>query len=712
MKNTPQTVKKNNIRRISFIASGIALNVLLAFLMVRFRIPLYLDTPGTVMISVVGGPFAGIVTAMATNIITSAFDGYDLYYAFINALIALCAARFAKRGFFKRPAMIALFILITGVFSGAVGLPIQWAFIGDAQHTLLGETAIGLSVITDIPYTLTFLIISILTAILDKGISTAIALVILRLLPDKLLEDIKSAGWRQRPLSDKEQKSIKEWSRDIRISTGLRMTMTLIASSVLIAVSIAWVGIHMYFDTAKADRTANAYNAARLSADIIDADNVYDYISEGDQAPGYSETADMLRKIKANSIGVEKLYVVTIEDNGMRVVFDQAPEDDPERYATGDIISFSEEVLPYADELKAGEDIGPVTRDSITGWMESVYYPVRNKDGDCVCYVVVDVSLRYVADFMKGFILRSGLILSGFFILVIAYGIWTTGIYNAYPISSIASCVDRFTTGDESQEILDENVKTIRTLDIRTGDEVEKLYQAICRLTLNQAEQMRSIRHLATSTAKMQDGLIITMADMVENRDSDTGAHIQKTSAYVKIIVEGLKRKGYYAEKITPKFMSDVVRSAPLHDVGKINIPDEVLNKPGKLTPEEFEIMKTHTTAGKKILENAIDTVQGGNYLKEARNMAAYHHERWDGKGYPEGLHGEVIPLSARIMAIADVFDALTSPRIYKPAFPLDKALDIITDGSGTQFDPKCVEAFMDSLSEAKVILKKYNENA
>ena len=199
------------------------------------------------------------------------------------------------------------------------------------------------------------------------------------------------------------------------------------------------------------------------------------------------------------------------------------------------------------------------------------------------------------------------------------------------------------------------------------------------------------------------------MADMVENRDSDTGAHIQKTAAYVRIIVEGLRKKGYYAGKITPKFISDVVRSAPLHDVGKINISDKILNKPGKLTDEEFEIMKSHTTAGRKIIERAIGMVEGENYLKEARNMAAYHHERWDGKGYPEGLHGEVIPLSARIMAVADVFDALTSPRVYKPAFSLEKALTIIEEGKGTQFDEKCVEVLMDSLDEVKFILRKYN---
>ncbi|MBR6302621.1 MAG: HD domain-containing protein, partial [Lachnospiraceae bacterium] len=236
-----------------------------------------------------------------------------------------------------------------------------------------------------------------------------------------------------------------------------------------------------------------------------------------------------------------------------------------------------------------------------------------------------------------------------------------------------------------------------------------KLYGSVERMLLNQTEQFRSIRRLSESTAQMQDGLIITMADMVENRDSDTGAHIQKTAAYVKILVEGLKDKGYYAEKITPKFISDIVRSAPLHDVGKINIPDEVLNKPGKLTDEEYAIMKTHTTAGKIILEKAMNTVKGGNYLKEARNMAAYHHERWDGKGYPEGLHGEIIPLSARIMAVADVLDALTSPRVYKPDFTLEKALTIIEEGRGTQFDPKVVEVLMDSLPEVQVILRKYS---
>ncbi len=318
---------------------------------------------------------------------------------------------------------------------------------------------------------------------------------------------------------------------------------------------------------------------------------------------------------------------------------------------------------------------------------------------------------EYIATYLSKFMWRILLIMSGILLVILAYGLWNTATYMVYPISSITIAVENFIQAGDDQKKLDKAIRELRSLNIHTDDEVERLYYAICNMASNQAEQMRSIRRFSDSTAKMQDGLIVTMADLVEKRDSSTGSHIQKTAAYVKIIVEGLKKKGYYAGKVNSKFVSDVIRSAPLHDIGKIHIPDSVLNKAGELTDEEYEIIKAHTTAGMKIMENAISTVSGENYLKEARNMAAYHHERWDGTGYPEGLHGEVIPLSARIMAVADKFDALTSERVYMKPISFEEAVLMIQEGSGTEFDPKRVEVFTEALPEVKVVYRKYNKN-
>ena len=208
----------------------------------------------------------------------------------------------------------------------------------------------------------------------------------------------------------------------------------------------------------------------------------------------------------------------------------------------------------------------------------------------------------------------------------------------------------------------------------------------------------RSFYHERVS--HMQSGMITFMAEVVENRDDNTGGHIRRTAQYVELIAKELKRQGLYSDILTEKYMADMVVAAPLHDIGKIHIPDAVLNKPGKLTEDEFEIMKTHTTAGEELLTHAKEELGESGYLNTALEMAAYHHEWWNGKGYPYGISGTEIPLCARIMAVADVFDALTSKRCYKNAMPLEKAYAIIREESGTHFDPMVVEAFFAAVED------------
>ena len=200
---------------------------------------------------------------------------------------------------------------------------------------------------------------------------------------------------------------------------------------------------------------------------------------------------------------------------------------------------------------------------------------------------------------------------------------------------------------------------------------------------------------------------VIVIEQMVESRDQCTGDHVHKTAEYTRLIMDQMRKDGAYKDQLTDEFMADVVRSAPLHDIGKIHVPDAILNKPGKLSPEEFEQIKEHTTAGRDIIGKALDMVvadEASGYLHEAQNLAYCHHEKWNGTGYPQGLSGENIPLSARIMAVADVFDALISKRSYKDAFPFEKAMDIIREGVGTHFDPKVAEAFLRAESAVRKV--------
>lgn len=193
----------------------------------------------------------------------------------------------------------------------------------------------------------------------------------------------------------------------------------------------------------------------------------------------------------------------------------------------------------------------------------------------------------------------------------------------------------------------------------------------------------------------MQQHTIEGMADLVESRDHETGTHIKNTAYYVRLISEQLVRRGNFKNILTPRYIDVLERMAPLHDVGKITVSDMILLKPGKLTPEEFNQMKYHTISGASIIERLLTNIEDPSNVRIAQEIALCHHERWDGDGYPNGLSGTEIPLSARIMAIADVFDALISPRCYKIAFSLDEAFKIIEEGRSKHFDPVIVDTFL-----------------
>jgi putative two-component system response regulator len=197
-------------------------------------------------------------------------------------------------------------------------------------------------------------------------------------------------------------------------------------------------------------------------------------------------------------------------------------------------------------------------------------------------------------------------------------------------------------------------------------------------------------RHLQ----KLQNAVIFGFADLVENRDKATGGHVERTAAYIKILINTMEAKGIYGNEIKNIDKELFISSARLHDVGKISISDVILNKPGKLTDFEFEIMKTHTTEGEQAIDMIASRTDDVEFLSSARLFAGSHHERWDGKGYPRGLSGKDIPIHGRVMAIADVYDALVSERPYKKAFTEEEAVKIIMDNAVTQFDPLIADTF------------------
>ncbi|WP_137971729.1 two-component system response regulator [Pseudomonas sp. F(2018)] len=236
-----------------------------------------------------------------------------------------------------------------------------------------------------------------------------------------------------------------------------------------------------------------------------------------------------------------------------------------------------------------------------------------------------------------------------------------------------------------------------------------RLKDAADQLRARNAELDREVEQRTHELQAVHDVTILALASLAETRDNETGNHLRRTQNYVRTLALKLREQSRFAVQLDDQAIELLYKSAPLHDIGKVGIPDHILLKPGRFEPHEFEVMKRHPRLGYQALVHAEEMLGAPvPFLRIAKEIALCHHEKWDGSGYPQGLSGEAIPLSARLMAIADVYDAVISRRVYKPEMPHEKAVAIIREGCGSHFDPAVVEAFLSLEEEFQDIARRY----
>ncbi|MCR5294548.1 MAG: HD domain-containing protein [Lachnospiraceae bacterium] len=684
------------------ILSGIVINNIGVLLAGRFGLPVYLDSIGTILTAAVGGYLPGILVGFLSNLLSSIpGDSINAYYSLVSVLIAVASAYFSQKDFYRLSFRLLIPIAILAVLGGGGGSILTWFLygggIGEGISSGLAHRIYDSFLFNEFSAQL---LADLIYDLGDKAVSVLLVVLILHFLPKSASAFFNFTRWKDSAASIT---TLVGDGRKRGLSLRSKVLLILSASVTLIAFVISLISLRQFEEVVLEEQADIAGNFSQLAASYVDPEKVDSYIEQGEAAPGYLEMKSALEKIWNSTDSIAYLYAYQIREDGCHVVFDlDTPE--LEGGKPGDLVPFDESFAEYIPALLKGEAIDPIVTNDTFGWLLTVYRPVYDSAGNCKCYVAVDISMPELLGRERTFVAKILSLYFGFFIIILFTGIELSRRHIVDPINSLAAAAGALDF--ENEETRESALDMIDGLDIRTGDEIENLYHAINKNAHDTANYITEIQKKSETISRFQTGMINTMANLVESRDKNTGMHIKNTASYTRIITDQMKKEGIYADQLSDRFVEDVVASAPLHDIGKIVIPDSILNKPGRLTKEEFELMKTHSAEGAKIIEGVIASVgeEESGYLNEAMNLAHYHHEKWNGSGYPSGLSGQEIPLSARIMAVADVFDALVSKRSYKEGMPFEKAMSIIREGMGSHFDPNVAKAFMDASDRVREV--------
>ena len=687
-------------KALLLIVLGLLLNVVPAKLAIFFGIPLFLDCLGTVLTAMLGGYLPAVIVGFGVNAINGIAEPVAMYYGVLSIFIAVVATFLFRRGFFKSIWKLLVLILIFAMIGGGIGSIFTYALYGfNFGEGISAPFAIAFHDLMHWDRFTSQLCADVVIDVFDKSVIVLLSALIYHFIPNHVKEYLSEVNFARGNSAEKAS-----------FSNSLlnKVVLMVIVAEVLLGGLASIIGLFLYRDNSINNYISTARGVTESASIAIDAERVDEYIARGHEAEGYDRIKRILEQMQKSFPHTKYLYVYKIMEDGCHVVFD-LDVDGEAGGEPGSVLEFDPSFLPYLPKLLNGEEIEPIISDDQFGWLLTVYKPLRNAAGKTVAYVAADVSMESIVRDEAMFFIK---LLSLFFglsiiIMMIVFELMKRGIVipvnkMSYAAQKIAGATMRANYALDMGFDLDlsrmrNSVNDVASLGIKSKDEIGQLYDYFNAMTDDTFNFIQKVHDQNQRIQRMQEVIIMEFAEMVEARDKCTGDHIKKTAQYVEAIAKELQSEGKFRGILTDAYIHKLKQAAPLHDIGKIAVSDLILNKNGKLTDEEFAIMKNHTTEGGKILQKIVDDAKGAfdaDYLNESIEMACYHHEKWDGSGYPNRLKGEKIPLSARIMAVADVFDALIAERVYKKGFSYEKAMAIITEGAGSHFDPVVVEAF------------------
>ena len=686
---------------VLFVFITLLLNLILSKIALALNLPVYFDCVGTIIAAMMGGNLPAVIVGFFSNVINGFSDITTLYYGIISVLIGVTAALFQRNGFFKTPGKIAVTIIVFSLLGGGLGSILTYFLFGyDFGEGISAPFA--LAIYNHLGFSKFFaqLTADIILDVFDKTIVVVAAVLLHRVIPQQIKTRISEVFlFDPDPVKSNLERIFE--GKYVKRSLLKKVVVMVIVAEVLLGIMASTTGYVFHSNAAIEEHIDITKGVAKAVEVVVDADRIDEFLEKGRAAEGYAEIEKSLYKIQKSFPHVVYLYIYRIMEDGSHVIFDLeanaadgmdvVPAEQP-----GTVVEFDDSFDDVKENLIRGEQVEPRISDDEFGWLLTSYTPLVNSEGKPVAQIGVDLSMIDVDADRATFFIKFLSLFFGLSIIIMSIVLEFVNRGIVYPVNRMAKASIQFAYNLGQGTGQGSNLKEIEDLKIHTFDEIEYLYKAIMKMGSDSLSYIDQLNKQTERITNMQEEIIVNFAEMVEARDISTGNHVKKTAFYVEAIAKELQKEGKFKDILTDSYIKVLKRSAPLHDIGKIAISDLILNKPGRFTEDEFKIMQSHTTEGKNILTkietNASDMDE--DYLKESIEMAQYHHEKWDGTGYPRGVKGDEIPISARIMAVADVFDALVAERVYKAAFPYEKAMQIITEGSGKAFDPDVVEAF------------------